>query len=125
MRRLVADTYGLVCVLCHEKIEQLDHMDIEHVISRHERPDLMWDIDNMRPSHGYRSPKQYRCNQRRGTTPLATYEATRAVDRLSLFKPADPVAAPRPAPIFSPHSEKNVVDVEPRRDVSDWIEVSR
>lgn len=45
--RQTLERYGTTCWLCH--LPGADSAD--HVIPKSLRPDLMWDLDNLRPAH--------------------------------------------------------------------------
>jgi 5-methylcytosine-specific restriction endonuclease McrA len=58
MTRVVQETYGWGCWLCHRPIDTAAEYSIDHVIPRSKGGDI-WDVDNMRPAH-------IRCNSSRG-----------------------------------------------------------
>ena len=82
-------TYGDVCILCdHPGSRQVDHL-----VPVKERPDLAWDIRNLRPVHGsggkYPNPCAECggafCNQIRGTRSIEVARADIARQQASLL----------------------------------------
>lgn len=59
IRHRLAKTLPTTCALCGEEVSTDDRWDVDHIVPIRERPDLAFEMDNVRVAHAL-------CNRRRG-----------------------------------------------------------
>jgi hypothetical protein len=95
-KRLIRATYGDSCVVCyHGGARQADH-----VIPVTERPDLAWDLRNLRMIHGVPGNRCFQCDPVKGIAcnQIKGGGSVERARRIIAERTGKPVAAPSETP---------------------------